>query len=89
MERYVTKGETDEWFNDCSNYEHFRLCSSLVSHKVGKRYKKAKTPIPQEHIVSIETLVFVGICMVATIFSLKAAIRYLDKKTPKHAHKTH
>ena len=39
--------------------------------------------------MSINTLVFVGLCIVATIFSLKVAIRYLDKKTPKHAHKTH
>ena len=39
--------------------------------------------------MSIDTLVFVGICMVATIFSLKFALKYIDKKTPKHAHKTH
>ncbi len=39
--------------------------------------------------MSIDTLVLVGICMVVTIFSLKTAIKYIDKKTPKHAHKTH
>jgi|GEM_PF-6616792 len=39
--------------------------------------------------MSIDTLVFVGICLAVTIFSLKAAIKYIDKKTPKHAHKIH
>ena len=39
--------------------------------------------------MSIDNLVLFGICLVVTIFSLKLAIRQIDKKTPKHAHKTH